>query len=280
VWAAGLSGEIALAHIHHNRTLEPHKVIETIATLQKRISERFPGAGLAAVCGELLTLAREDMVRARRIGRRHILLRLLLLILPGAGIALFIWILRQVDFSRTSASADNLYTVFQGIEALANLVVLVGAALVFLITIEQRLKRRHALRALHELRAVVHVIDMHQLTKDPSAGVVVGGKTASSPARTLKPYELSRYLDYCSEMMALASKIAVMFAQSFPDPVVTDAVSDVERIATGLSQKIWQKIIIIESMMRDNPLRSSAASASDPEPVMIAEAPSMAPVVP
>ena len=276
------SGEIALARLRPYRTLDPQKVIETIAMLQKRIAERFPGAGLGAVCGELLALAREDSARARRIGRRHILLRLLVFTLSGTGIALFVWILNQVEFSRTSASNDSVYSVFQGIEALANMVVLLGAALVFLITIEQRLQRRRALRALHELRAIVHVIDMHQLTKDPSASVVVGGNTPSSPARTLKPYELSRYLDYCSEMMALASKIAVMFAQSFPDPIVTDAVSDVEHIASGLSQKIWQKIIIIDSLIRDNPLRPRGPGSQAPAPqqALAASEPDAAPVVP
>jgi hypothetical protein len=114
---------------------------------------------------------------------------------------------------------------------------------------------------------------MHQLTKDPSAGVTVGGNTPSSPARTLKPYELSRYLDYCSEMMALASKVAVMFAQSFPDPVVTEAVSDVERIATGLSQKIWQKIVIIDTLIRDNPLRPRGPSPQAPQPATAAAEP-------
>ena len=255
-----------MARTPANRTLDTEKVIETIATLERRIAERFPGAGLAAVCGELLVLAREDSVRAQLIGRRHILLRLLVLALSGSGIVLFVWILNQVDFLRTSASTDSVYTVFQGIEALANMVVLLGAAMLFLITIEQRLKRRRALRALHELRAIVHVIDMHQLTKDPSAGVVVGGNTPSSPARTLKPYELSRYLDYCSEMMALASKVAVMFAQSFPDPVVTEAVSDIERIASGLSQKIWQKIMIIDLMIRDSPLRARGPGTQAPAP--------------
>ena len=44
----------------------------------------------------------------------------------------------------------------------------------------------------------------------------------------MSPFELSRYLDYCSEMMSLTSKVAVLFAQSFPDPVVTEAVSDIE----------------------------------------------------
>jgi hypothetical protein len=154
-------------------------------------------------------------------------------------------------------------------EALANLVVLLGAALLFLITIEQRVKRRRALRHLHELRAIVHVIDMHQLTKDPSTSVSVGGNTPSSPARTLKPYELSRYLDYCSEMMSLASKVAVLFAQSFPDPVVTEAVSDIERIASGLSQKIWQKIMIIDQPVRAAPARTGLAAvqpAATPSP--------------
>ena len=58
-----------------------------------------------------------------------------------------------------------------------------GRALFFLVSIQARLKRRRALAALHELRTIIHVIDMHQLTKDPSTAVSVGGKTPSSPAR-------------------------------------------------------------------------------------------------
>ena len=78
--------------------------------------------------------------------------------------------------------------------------------------------------------------------------VSVGGDTPSSPARTLTRFEVTRYLDYCSEMLSLTSKVAVLFAQAFPDPVVTEAVSDIERIAAGLSQKIWQKIMILEAV--------------------------------
>ena len=100
---------------------------------------------------------------------------------------------------------------------------------------------------------------MHQLTKDPSAAVSVGGKTPSSPVRTLTPYELSRYLDYCSEMMSLTAKVAVLFAQSLPDTVVTEAVSDIERIAAGMSQKVWQKIMMLDALILDDaaPQRSS-----------------------
>jgi len=153
----------------------------------------------------------------------------------------------------TSTTADNVYSVLQGVDAAANLIVLMGAGVFFLTRIEERLKRRAALRALHELRSIVHVIDMHQLTKDPSATVSVAGNTPSSPARTLSRYEVARYLDYCSEMLSLTSKVAVLFAQGFPDPAVTEAVSDIERIAAGLSQKIWQKIIILESQGTGQP---------------------------
>src|SRR5262249_57424584 len=100
-----------------------------------------------------------------------------------------------IDFTRTNA--DSVYSVLQGIEAAANLAVLMGAALFFLFRIEERIKRRRALGALHELRSIVHVIDMHQLTKDPSGSVSIGGSTPSSPARTLSPFGLSRYLCYC-----------------------------------------------------------------------------------
>ncbi len=233
------------------RALDPDKVIDTIAVLHQRILERFSGAGLVSVCAELLKMAEENSARAELISRRNVPLRVAIYALFAVGVAGLLWILHLIDFSRTSA--DNVYSVLQGLEAAANLVVLMGAALFFLVTVEERLKRREVLKALHELRSIVHVIDMHQLTKDPSTSVVVGGKTASSPARTLTRFEVTRYLDYCSEMLSLASKVAVLFAQSFPDPTVTEVVSDIERIAAGLSQKIWQKIIILEAQGSEPP---------------------------
>lgn len=237
--------------------LDAHRVIETIDRLRKRIVERFPGAGLAVVCGELLAVAQASSARAERIARRHILLRLGLILLAAAAIGLLAWVLSQLDYSRRD---DNLFGVFQGIEAVANLAVLTGGTLLFAVTIEQRLKRRRALAALHELRVILHVIDMHQLTKDPTAASL-GGKTASSPPRTLTPYELSRYLDYCAEMMALTAKVAVLFAQSLPDPIVTDAVSDIERNASGMAQKVWQKITMLGPIVRAVPPPARPAEA-------------------
>jgi hypothetical protein len=228
------------------RALDPDKVIETIGLLRHRIVERFPGAGLGEVCAELLLIAGENSARAEKIASRNRPLRVAIFILLAAGAAALTWIVRL--FTSFPTAADNVFTVLQGVDAAANLIVLMGAGVFFLTRIEERLKRRAALKALQELRSIVHVIDMHQLTKDPSAVVSIAGNTPSSPPRTLTRFEVTRYLDYCSEMLSLTAKVAVLFAQVFPDPTVTEAVSDIERIAAGLSQKIWQKIMILETV--------------------------------
>ncbi|MET0652093.1 MAG: hypothetical protein ABWY63_06215, partial [Hyphomicrobiaceae bacterium] len=148
------------------RSLDPQKVVETISALQQRITERFPGAGLGGVCAELKAIAQHNSERAEAIGRRNIWLRALVFALLVGGLWLLVRIAMLISVS-TSATADNVYSVLQGVEAAMNIIALMGATLFFLITIEDRLKRRRALTALHELRSIVHVIDMHQLTKDP-----------------------------------------------------------------------------------------------------------------
>jgi hypothetical protein len=135
----------------------------------------------------------------------------------------------------------------QGVEAAANIVVLVGALLFFLISLETRHKRNRSLRDLHTLRSIAHVIDMHQLTKDPSQYIAGAIGTASSPKRSMTPFELTRYLNYCSEMLSLTNKLAALYAQNLPDTVVIDAVNDIEELTTNLSSKIWQKITIIDA---------------------------------
>ena len=59
-------------------------------------------------------------------------------------------------------------------------------------------------------------------------------------------YQLSRYLNYCSELLSLISKLAALHAQKENDTVVLEAVNDIELLATGLSSKIWQKLSMLE----------------------------------
>ena len=102
---------------------------------------------------------------------------------------------------------------------------------------------------------------MHQLTKDPGTLLGRGPATAASPKRTMSKYELTRYLDYCSEMLALTGKLAALYAQHLPDSVVIDVVNDIEDLTANFSRMIWQKIEILESY--DAAAVRSAAAADD-----------------
>ena len=125
----------------------------------------------------------------------------------------------------------------QVLEAGINDLVLVGAAIFFLATLESRIKRRRALRALRELRSIAHIIDMHQLTKDP--------ERTQPTEREMTAAALARYLDYCSEMLSLTGKVAALYVQNFEDGVALQAVNEIEDLTTGLSRKIWQKLTIV-----------------------------------
>jgi hypothetical protein len=100
---------------------------------------------------------------------------------------------------------------------------------------------------------------MHQLTKDPSSILGDGAPTEASPQRAMSKYELTRYLDYCSEMLSLTSKLAALYAQVLPDTVVIDAVNEIENLTANFSRKIWQKISIIESFPAPALLRGEIA---------------------
>lgn len=150
-------------------------------------------------------------------------------------------------FLRVDNGALSAPEIVQGLEAAVNLFILFGGAVWFLLTLEERLKRRRVLDALHRLRSLAHVIDMHQLTKDPTI-VLDGRQTPASPARTMSQFELTRYLDYCSEMLALIGKLAALYAEKMRDGVVIDAVNDIENLTTSLGRKIWQKITIISAL--------------------------------
>ncbi len=248
--------------------LDAAKIVQSIDQLTRRIEERFPGAGLAKVSSELTGIARDTSARSAVIAQPAIFTRALVSVVFLLGFSLLAY-LGYLILSKTKAS-DDLFGTIQGIDAAFNIVVLTGATLFFMFSVEERGKRRRALRALHELRSIVHVIDMHQLTKDP--GSAVTNATPSSPKRMLTPFALTRYLDYCSELLSLTAKVAVLYAQSFPDPVVTETVNDIERTAASLSQKIWQKIMIIEAGIRHHevmeklkapPTAVAAAATSD-----------------
>lgn len=241
------------------RQLDPAKVIATIAALRDRIRERFPQANLGSVADELLAVAREHADRSSRIQRPQSWLRafsaLLVLLALGTILLLLFTVRLRVD------DEWQLSEAIQTLEAGVSVLFFLGAGAVFLLTLEQRQKRRRCLDAVHEMRAMAHIVDMHQLTKDPDRVLRRGPDTASSPVRTLTHFELVRYLDYCSEMLALIGKVAALYVQRFPDSQAMAAVDDVEDLTTSLARKIWQKIMVLEQVPPSDPSPSGLLPA-------------------
>lgn len=223
------------------RELSAPLTTKTIETLRRRISERFPDSGLLRVCEELLAVAQEAEAKSERIGRPNLWLRLLVAVVIAGALLVGAYGLVGVDLK---LSRTGIGDIIQVADSAFNTIVVIGAALLFLVTVENRVKRYRALEALHELRSLAHVIDMHQLGKDPA--VILSRPTASSPKRELSQAELSRYLDYCSEMLSLIGKLAALYAQRLHDSSVVAGVNEIELLTTGLSRKIWQKLVLLD----------------------------------
>jgi hypothetical protein len=225
--------------------LRGDRILETVDRLANRIAERFPESGLARVCAELRRIAASAAETAPRLGRPIWGLRLFIIGAIAVLVAAAVWMASLL--LRVSLDPGNVSEALQGSDAARNDVIFLSLAIFFLVSLETRVKRRRVLRALHRLRSIVHIVDMHQLTKDPNSDLPDRVDTASSPERSLSRFELARYLDYCSEMLSLASKLAALHVQYVNDPVVLNAVNDIETLAASLSNKIWQKIMILDS---------------------------------
>ena len=225
--------------------LDADRILATSERLGRRVGERFPDSGLRRVSGQLVELASRAKATTLWIARPHSGLRAISFGVIGTIVVASLVVI--VGSVRSNQGPHDLGDVVQSLEAAMNGLVLLGAAIWFFVSIETRFKRGRVLKALHELRTLAHLIDVHQLTKDPD---VIGPEalpTASSPERTLTPWQVGRYLDYCTEMLSLTGKIAALYSDGFSDPEAVDAVTDLEALTNALQHKIWQKIVLLES---------------------------------
>ncbi len=228
------------------RALDYAEIARTLEQLRSRITERFPESGLGNVCEELIAVGKEtnecvDFLRSPywrvRIAVAAAMMGMLVAVVVAVRMTL-----------QLPAHIEGRADVIQVIDAAASSAVFIGLAVLFLFTIEPKLKQRRALMVAHQLRSLAHVIDMHQLTKDPERLLTPETPdTLTSPERITSPQLLGRYLDYCSELLSVTSKLSALLIQYFNDPVVLGAVDEIGTLTTGLSGKIWQKIQLLDA---------------------------------
>jgi hypothetical protein len=234
--------------------LDASKITETAELLFKRIKERFPDSGLSTVVIQIIQESKLAEIEAKKLAKPNYWIRLLLLLIFGLFIATVFGFFGDifVEIKKSKIETTTIQDILQIIESGINNFVFIAVAVWSLISLEDKWKRAKAIRSLHSLRSLAHIVDMHQLTKDPEVVITSNYQTtASSPPRRMSPFQLTRYLDYCAEALALISKIAALHIQYFEDTETLAAVSDVENLTDGLSRKIWQKISILDRFLME-----------------------------
>lgn len=171
------------------RDLDENRIIITLERLWRRICERFPESGLSKVAEELLVVARESRAKIDQ-NRRPLwgIRTLAALAIVSLGAVAFVAVGASLEISPTVGG--SLADLIQGGVAAVNALLLMAGAVYFLWNLEVHVKRRSALTSLHELRSIAHIVDMHQLTKDPEQvlspgprgdSVVAGANTNAVP---------------------------------------------------------------------------------------------------
>jgi len=229
--------------------LDPALVLGTLDRLHERIVARFPernlghlAVALRDVIDQVVTES-EARRRQRRVVR-SVCTGAIVLVVLLAVVAIGLSVRDAIDQAEGTPAFQWLPVVESGINDL----VFAGIAVFFLATVPARQRRHGALGSLHRLRSLAHVVDMHQLTKDPDRLRPDVRPTDASAPNDLSAAELGRYLDYCSEMLSIVGKAAALCAQESADAVVLDTVSEIESLTLGMSRKIWQKIGMLRTV--------------------------------
>lgn len=222
------------------RTLDPVKLVEAARRLADKVNASFPDSGLAALSREVACLTRETIVRLTFIERPNWPLRVAVVVLVLITVIGPLLFSAMIQFSETVSSLGDF---LEATDAGLQMLLLLGGSIAFLVTLESRIRRNRALDAIAEFRSMAHLVDMHQINKDP--GIDHRPVPAGPDRRTVRSdAQLALYLDHASDLLALIGKLAAYYGQHLRDRVVLDAVNEIENLTTGLSAKLWQKILM------------------------------------
>jgi preprotein translocase subunit Sss1 len=243
------------------RYLKADRILQTMENLADRIQARFPNSSLRNVAEELTVVVQESLETVNHIRQPNYWLRVgvVLLGLALAGLAGYIVVGFRLDTTHVLSVPEVVALVADTLTGIVFLLGLIG----FLVSLELRFKRQRAVAALHELRAMAHIVDMHQLRKDPETFV---GTHEGNDKRKMTPLEMARYLQYSTELLAIISKVAALYVEGLPDTQTLEAADRVENLTTGLSRKIWQKISLLDTIFQPHLAEFRAPQKPEPTP--------------
>jgi hypothetical protein len=197
---------------------------------QSKICESFPEASLRHTSLTILTIALEIPSTIKWIMKRNYFVMITLFLLfatVGSGLY-YTWKNMNITFSGV-----NIAEFAQMFDASFSFLVLLGSGAYFLFSYQSRARKQKLVRAINKLIGLTHVVESHQLTKDPD----------HNPYKDSKM--LAKYLNYCTDLLALISKIGFLYVQALNEPEAQSIEGDLETLTSGISRKIWQKIMLV-----------------------------------
>ena len=226
-------------------SLESEYIAHAAGKLEARIRARLAGRRLADVAHHLAetipSIQGEFDSSWLRFRKTRYVSRVASAVIVVATVVALVLAIQDILRTGAPHAADWVPLV----ESVVNDVVFAAVAVFFLWALPERRERRTLLLQLHRLRSLAHVVDMHQLDKDPEQARADYVPTPKSPPNRMNAEELHHYFDYCSELVSLIAKTAALCAEHSSDDVVLRTVSDLETLAAQMSQKIWQKISLL-----------------------------------
>lgn len=224
------------------KSLDPKEVLKTAGELSARVADRFPGSGLLGISKELEGVAGRMEGRAAELKKPKVVLR------AGILLVCVVAALAAAKLAVMIRASDDIFSLPQFIQSLGSglegLAIMTAFAF-FLAAIERRSRRSAALKFLSELRSMAHIIDLHQ-TKKENLGPDIG-PTKNSPRRDLDDPRLSRYLEYCSEMLSIIGMVGSYYAQELGDEDFLESVDQLTDLTNGMASRILQKKASIRS---------------------------------
>ena len=223
--------------------LEAPAVRETVEELYGRIEARFPKRGLLGVCGDLILLVEQVQTSAgqgqRQIRMARIASRVVMAFVVVVTVLALLLALHDAFFDE---DVKNSSTCSPLTETAISDIVFAAIAIFFLWSFPERLQRSRLLNLLHQLRSTAHVIDMHQLTKDPEQLKPSFVPTAQEQAARHDPRPGRALPRLLLRDAQPGRQDRRPVRRGVPRLVILETVATIETLTVGLSRKIWQKI--------------------------------------
>lgn len=218
--------------------IQHEKIVASLAQLAQRIEERFPNSGLLQLTQEIQSEVKgipDSFVVISQSPRAFGFFKFLVIALVIGAIA---GMVSQIEMTQDFWTAGVFSQV---LASLVQLAVYVGILILFVFTFEKKVKTKKALACMNAYREFAHLIDLHQLAKDPTTFLKNYQPSSASRKNDLGKFLMSRYLAYCNELLSFLGKATALYVHQFPFEPLMSAADQIEDLTTGLSIRIWQK---------------------------------------